>query len=209
MDYKGNLWSAILALIIGTVMIFFSDIALHTVVTVVGVLFITIAVFNLAFELSRKRKTGSGTSVTAILASAGAGILGILMVFTPADMINLMIYLFAAAIILLGTSQIVNLAFAYKPITFPFWFYIFPALLVITGVVICLIGAQTVGKLMILITGISLVVYAIATFIGIAGLLSFRRKLANAQNAAPATEEEVPTAEIITDEPAKPFWPAE
>lgn len=191
MDYKGNLWSAIFALIIGSVMIFFSDIALHTVVIVVGILFIAIAVFNFAFEFSRKRKIAGGhTSVSALLASAGAGTLGILMVFTPADMINLMVYLFAAAIILLGLFLIVTLAFAYRPVTFPFWFFILPALLVITGVVICIIGAQHVGELMILITGVSLVVYAIASFIDIAGLLAFRRDMAREQKAADAAAAE-------------------
>lgn len=218
MDYKGNLWSAILALIIGIVMIFFSDIALHTVVIVVGVLFIAIAVFNFSFEFSRKRKTGAGSSMTAILASAGAGVLGVLMVFTPADMVNLMVYLFAAAIILLGLFQIINLAFAYRPVTFPFWFFILPALLVITGVVICLMGAQTVGELMILITGISLVVYAVATFVDIAGLLSFRRDLANAQKvSAEAAAEAHPVEDVKAEEVHNPdsteapkaVWPAE
>ncbi|MCM1310537.1 MAG: DUF308 domain-containing protein [Bacteroides sp.] len=199
MDYKGNLWSAILALIIGIAMIFFSNTALHTVVVVVGILFIAIAVFNFAFEFSRKRKASGGTSMTAILSSAGAGVLGILMVFTPTSMVDLMVYLFAAAIILLGLFQIINLAFAYRPVTFPFWFFILPALLVITGVVICIIGAHAVGELMILITGIALVVYSVATFVDIAGLLSFRRDLAKAQKAADeaARQAEKPAVEDV------------
>lgn len=184
MDYKGNLYSAILALIIGIAMIFFSSTALHTVVMFVGILFIAIAVFNFSFEFSRKRNGNGGASMTALLSSAGAGVLGILMVFTPSDMVNLMVYLFAAAIILLGLFQIVNLAFAYRPITFPFWFFILPALLVITGVVICIIGAQKVGEMMILITGIALVVYSIGSFANIAGLISFRRDMAKTQKAA-------------------------
>lgn len=188
MDYKGNLWSAVLALIVGIVMVFFSDIALHTVVMVVGILFITISVFNLALEFSRKRAgVNKHTSMTAMLSSAGAGVLGILMVFTPADMVELMIYLFAAAIIMLGLYQIITLAFAYRPVTFPFWFFILPALIVITGVVICIIGAAQVGELMILITGIALIVYAVATFADIAGLLAFRRDLARAAQATAET----------------------
>lgn len=212
MDYKGNLWSAIFALIIGIAMVFFSDIALHTVVLVVGILFIATAVLNLSLELSRKR-AGSNrhASMTAILSSAGAGVLGVLMVFTPSGMVDLMIYLFAAAIILLGLYQIVTLAFAYRPVTFPFWFFILPALLVITGVVICLIGAQKVGELMILITGIALIVYAIATFIDIAGLLSFRRDLAKAQKLTEEAAKEVEDvkAEEVTPatHPSATTWP--
>lgn len=216
MDYKGNLWSAILTLLAGIVMVFFSDIALHTVVLIVGALFIATAVFNLAFEFSRKRMVdGKRTSVSALLASAGAGILGILMMFTPAGMVNMIIYMFAVAIILLGLYQIVTLAFAYRPVTFPFWFFILPAILVITGVVICIIGAQKVGELMILITGIALIVYAIATFIEIAGLLSFRRDLAKAQKAAEDAAAETdaefaePTDAEETTASDSTLWPAD
>ncbi|MDE6166229.1 MAG: DUF308 domain-containing protein [Muribaculaceae bacterium] len=212
MDYKGNLWSAVLALVIGIAMVFFSDIALHTVVLVVGILFIATAVLNISFEFSRRKTTRRKvTSMPAFLASAGAGVLGILMVFTPTDMVNLMIYLFAAAIILLGLYQIITLAFAYRPVSFSFWFYILPAMLVITGVTICIIGAQQVGELMILITGVALIVYAVATFVDIAGLLSFRRDLALAQKQAAETQtdpHEVAQATNSEHEPAA-TWPTD
>lgn len=188
MDYKGNLWSAILALIVGIVMVFFSDLALETVVLVIGILFIATGVFNLIIEMNRKDEKGrKRISPIGVLATAGTGILGILMVCTPHTMINLIIYLFAAAFILLGVYQICSLAFFYRPVTFPFWFFILPALLVITGVVICIIGPSAVAQTMTLITGIALIVYAIASFIDIAGLLSFRRdmrKMAEASQSA-------------------------
>lgn len=188
MDYKGNLWSAILALIVGIVMVFFSDLALETVVLVIGILFIATGVFNLIIEMNRKDEKGrKRISPIGILATAGTGILGILMVCTPHTMINLIIYLFAAAFILLGVYQICSLAFFYRPVTFPFWFFILPALLVITGVVICIIGPSAVAQTMTLITGIALIVYAIASFIDIAGLLAFRRdmrKMAEASQSA-------------------------
>lgn len=188
MDYKGNLWSAILALIAGIVMVFFSDLALETVVLVIGILFIATGVFNLIIEMNRKDEKGrKRISPIGVLATAGTGILGILMVCTPHTMINLIIYLFAAAFILLGVYQICSLAFFYRPVTFPFWFFILPALLVITGVVICIIGPSAVAQTMTLITGIALIVYAIASFIDIAGLLAFRRdmrKMAEASQSA-------------------------
>lgn len=192
MDYKGNLWSAILALIVGIVMVFFSDLALETVVLVIGILFIATGVFNLIIEMNRKDEKGrKRISPIGILATAGTGILGIIMVCTPHTMINLIIYLFAAAFILLGIYQIICLAFFYRPVTFPFWFFILPALLVITGVVICIIGPSAVAQTMTLITGIALIVYAIASFIDIAGLLAFRRdmrKMAEASQSAAQTD---------------------
>lgn len=177
-----------MALIVGIVMVFFSDLALETVVLVIGILFIATGVFNLIIEMNRKDEKGrKRISPIGVLATAGTGILGILMVCTPHTMINLIIYLFAAAFILLGVYQICSLAFFYRPVTFPFWFFILPALLVITGVVICIIGPSAVAQTMTLITGIALIVYAIASFIDIAGLLAFRRdmrKMAEASQSA-------------------------
>lgn len=211
MDYKGNLWSAILALIVGIVMVFFSDLALETVVLVIGILFIATGVFNLIIEMNRKDEKGrKRISPIGVLATAGTGILGILMVCTPHTMINLIIYLFAAAFILLGVYQICSLAFFYRPVTFPFWFFILPALLVITGVVICIIGPSAVAQTMTLITGIALIVYAIASFIDIAGLLAFRRdmrKMAEASQSAaqadttPREVEDVEATEAATLRP--------
>lgn len=203
-NYKGNLWSAILALIVGIVMVFFSDLALETVVLVIGILFIATGVFNLIIELNRKDEKGrKRVSPIGILATAGTGILGILMVCTPHTMINLIIYLFAAAFILLGVYQICCLAFFYRPVTFPFWFFILPALLVITGVVICIIGPSAVAQTMTLITGIALIVYAIASFIDIAGLLSFRRDMRKlAENRAAAASQPNEVEDVEATEPA-------
>lgn len=203
-NYKGNLWSAILALIVGIVMVFFSDLALETVVLVIGILFIATGVFNLIIELNRKDEKGrKRVSPIGILATAGTGILGILMVCTPHTMINLIIYLFAAAFILLGVYQICCLAFFYRPVTFPFWFFILPALLVITGVVICIIGPSAVAQTMTLITGIALIVYAIASFIDIAGLLAFRRDMRKlAENRAAAASQPNEVEDVEATEPA-------
>lgn len=200
-----------MALIVGIVMVFFSDLALETVVLVIGILFIATGVFNLIIEMNRKDEKGrKRISPIGILATAGTGILGILMVCTPHTMINLIIYLFAAAFILLGVYQICTLAFFYRPVTFPFWFFILPALLVITGVVICIIGPSAVAQTMTLITGIALIVYAIASFIDIAGLLAFRRdmrKMAEASQSAaqadttPREVEDVEATEAATLRP--------
>ncbi len=212
MDYKANLWSAIIALAVGIVMVFFSNIALHTVVFMLGIVFIAIAVLNFSFEFSRRRAgKGVTSSTTAMLSSVGAGVLGVLMVLTPASMVNLMVYLFAATIILLGAYKILLLAYAYKPITFPVWFFIMPAILVIGGVVICIVGASKVSEFMILIMGVALIVYAVATFADIAGLVAFRRDLAKAQKAeagdAASTIESKQPVDVEAKEVTQ--WPAD
>lgn len=204
MDYKGNLWSAVLALAVGIALVFFSNIALHTVVLVVGILFIATGVFNLVSELNRKDEKGrKATSTTGVLSAAGAGVLGILMVCTPGSMVNLMVYLFAAAIILLGLYLIFTMSYSYRPIVFPVWFYILPSLLVICGVVICIVGATTVADVMIMITGIALIVYAVAAFVEIAGLLAFRRDMKKAAKAAAATAEPAVVDVEAKEEPAR------
>lgn len=187
-SYKGSLYSAILALIAGIFMVVYSNVTLRTIVLVVGIMFIASAVFNLAYEFSRRRADKKSSSLTSVVASFGAAVLGIIMVLTPVGMVNLIVYLFAASIILLGLYEICAMAFMYRPVTFPFWFFILPSLLVICGVIICIMGAERVGELMVIITGVSLIVYAASTFINIIGLLSYRRAI-NKQVPAPETIE--------------------
>lgn len=193
MDYKGNLRSAILALIIGLVLVFYTGIALHTVVLVVGIVFIATGVFNLIGEFSRRDADGRRiVSTLGVMSAAGAALLGVLMVCTPQSMINLMVYAFAAAFILLGLYLIFTMAVGFRPVSFPFWFYILPSLLVINGVAICIIGAQTIGETIIMIAGISLIVYSIASFIEIGGLITFRRNLKRVERDAQESQSEKP-----------------
>lgn len=187
-SYKGSLWSAILTLIVGIVMVSFSNITLRTVVLTVGLMFIATAVFNLAYEFSGKRAAHRTTSMPAVLASVGAGVLGIVMVLMPIGMVNIIIYLFAAAIILLGLYEICALAFMYRPVTFPFWFFILPSLMVICGLVICVMGAEKVGELTVIVTGIALIVYSVSTFMNIIGLITYRRSIRRHAEAAKAPE---------------------
>ncbi len=205
-SYKGSLYSAILALVAGIFMVVYSNVTLRTIVLVVGIMFIASAVFNLAYEFSRKRADKKSTSLTAVVASFGAAVLGIIMVLTPIGMVNLIIYLFAASIILLGLYEICAMAFMYRPVTFPFWFFILPSLLVICGVVICILGAEKVGEVMVIITGISLIVYAASTFINIIGLVSYRRAIN--KKAAESAESAEPES-AVTVEPAEIAAPAD
>ncbi len=191
-SYKGSLWSAILTLIVGIVMVSFSNITLRTVVLTVGLMFIATAVFNLAYEFSRKRAASKTTSMPSVIASVGAGVLGIVMVLMPIGMVNIIIYLFAAAIILLGVYEICALAFMYRPVTFPFWFFILPSLMVICGLVICILGAERVGELTIIVTGVALIVYSVSTFMNIIGLISYRRSIRNHREAEQPAAETAP-----------------
>lgn len=187
-SYKGSLWSAILTLIVGIVMVSFSNITLRTIVLIVGLLFIATAVFNLAYEFSGKRAASKTSSTPAIITSIGAGVLGIVMVLMPIGMVNIIIYLFAAAIILLGLFEICSLAFMYRPVTFPFWFFILPSLMVVCGLVICVMGADKIAEATIIVTGIALIVYSVSTFMNIIGLITFRRSIRRKEEAAKAPE---------------------
>lgn len=176
-SYKGSLWSAVFALAAGLFMVVWPDITLEKVVLIVGILFIASAVFNLAFALSRRKGSKSSSSLMGLVASFGAAVLGIVMVVNPIGIVNVFIYIIAAAIILLGLYEICAMAFMFRPISFPFGFFILPSLLVVCGVIVCILGAEKVGQLMVMVTGISLMVYAVSTFINIVGLVSYRRSL--------------------------------
>lgn len=192
MDYKSNLLGALPMLALGIVMLFFSDIALATVVLVVGILFIAVGVVSVAVAFNRNNVKSKTIN---LLSGIGACVLGILMTCTPDTMLNLIIYLFAASFILLGLYRIIKLAFLYRPITFPGWFYVLPSLLVVTGIVICVIGPSTVARTITMITGIAFIVYAVAALSDMVGFMVFRRAM-NRTAAANHQIEDVVAEEV-------------
>ena len=57
--------------------------------------------------------------------------------------------------------QIIMLAVGHRPIKFPLWMYLMPTLMTAAGIVILATDVKTIESVVVLITGISLVAFAI------------------------------------------------
>lgn len=178
MNTKSNIVTNILILIVGVVFIFMQSRqdVLHAIVLILGILFIAASVINLLMLfMGKTHPSGSSGRIAGVLASGAALALGIWMVVSPGDIINVIVYAFAVLLILGGLYHIYVLAYGYRPLRFPGWLYIFPALLVIAGVTMLVIGGPQMQNYIVLITGIAMVVFAVCSFLEYAGQQSFTR----------------------------------
>lgn len=215
MDYKRNLWTSILVLLAGIVLVFFHGTVPETIVRILGAMFVIAAILNLCMQLGRTKPTETnkkGSSMIGMLTAIASGALGIWMLIDPGSLVNLLVYLFAALIILGGVYQICTLTLSYKPIRFPFGFYILPVLMVACGIVMIILGPTAIANALTLIIGISLIVYAISMFIEIGGVSAFRRSMKKVEQDAAKAEKEAATDVGPIDVKAEEVstgWPAD
>lgn len=201
METKHNLLVNVLILIVGVVFIFMQSRGnvINAIVVIMGILFIAAAVLNLLVMMmssgSRKQsqaantrevvRRGSGTSsssIPTILASVAAIALGIWMTVDPEALVSIIVYIFAGLLVLGGAYHIYMLAYGYRPQHFPGWMYVFPSILLITGIVILVVGAPTITDYIVLITGIAMVIFSVSSFLEYAGQQTFNRKELTAHN---------------------------
>lgn len=212
MDYKRNLWTAVLVLIVGIVLVFFYNVTAEVIVRILGAMFVLAAVLNLCMQLGKTKPSATnrkGSSLVGMLTAIASGALGVWMLVAPSSLVSLLVYLFAALIILAGVYQICTLALSYKPIRFPAGFYILPSLLVAAGIIIVILGPEKVTDGLTLIIGIGMIVYAISMFIEIGGVTAFRRSLRNGK-AVDYTESDGHGGTIdVKAEEVSSGWPAD
>lgn len=139
---------------------------LQWVVILVGVALIVPALYSFIIALGRKRRGEGGederTARTSTLwASVAAIALGIWMVLDPTFFAGLLAYMFGTILILYGIYHIVLMSYWLRPFTMPFWFYIIPVLMIISGIVILCTSVRMMNDVVVLITGIALVASAV------------------------------------------------
>lgn len=175
MNSKNNIVTGILILIVGVVFIFMQSRqnVLHGIVMILGALFIVAGVVNIVMMMTGKSR--GSTAIPGSLAGLAALALGIWMVVSPGAIISVIVYAFAALLIVGGAYHLYMLAYGYRPLTFPGWFYILPSLLVVTGVTMLLIGSARLQNYVVLITGIAMVIFGVNSILEYAGEQSYDR----------------------------------
>ena len=178
MNTRSNIVTSILILIVGVVFIFMQsrEDVLHAIVLILGILFIAASVLNLIMLYAGKTHANSSSGrISGVLASGAALALGIWMAVSPGAIINVIVYAFAVLLILGGLYHLYVLAYGYRPLRFPGWLYIFPAVLVIAGVTMLIVGGPQIQNYIVLITGIAMVIFSVCSFLEYAGQQSFAR----------------------------------
>lgn len=212
MDYKRNLLTAVLVLLAGIVLVFFRNTVVETMVMILGGMFLLAAILNLCLQLGKTKPSEGnrkGSSLVGLLTAIASGALGVWMLIEPASLVNLLVYLFAALIIIGGVYQICTLGFSYRPIRFPFGFYILPILMVVFGIVMLIMGPDKFTSSLTLIIGICLIVYAVSMFIEIGGVTAFRRTVKQSEEKTEIETTSAEEPEEVKAEEANSAWPSD
>ena len=132
---------------------------LETVVVIFGILIIVPSLITLISIFSKKIATQFG--MLALLPTVGSLILGIVLVCNPSLFVSLLVYLFAAILLLIGIYDLWRLISTDNNTRYALAFYVVPILLIIGGVVLFAVDVETVESMMVLIAGIGLMLCGI------------------------------------------------
>lgn len=164
-----SLFTYLGALVIGIVLLVFysQSIVLEGIVIAIGLLVaIPSLIMLIRFIIPRKTPEGEKIPVPwyGILVSIAGLAFGIWLSVDPSFFVNITVYTLAAVLILSGISGWIFVAQNSKPYNPCGWWYTVPALTIIGGIILCILGGAAIGKIANLVTGILLVVYAVNGF---------------------------------------------
>ncbi len=139
------------------------------IAVLIGIIFLVLGVVSLlgSFRLTKADKAaGRKPSVSLAVASAGALGLGLLMVFAPGLFIHYLVYVIGIVLILCGVLQLYNFVPSMRSFGLS-WLYLgIPAVCMLAGVLIMILGPAKVMNFMALLTGSVLIVYSLNGFVG-------------------------------------------
>lgn len=204
MDYKRILWTSLLVLAAGILLLCYKLPSLEFFVSCLGYLFLASAVLNIVLQFVRARRhsdeagrKSSGASVFGMLSAVASGALGLWMVLSPGGFSTAMIYILGAMMILAGLFLVFTMVAGFRPVKFPFGFYLLPSLVALCGIVMCILPPDTTKEFIVMITAIAMIVFSVGALIEVAAIISFRRNLVVAASPVSQAPAEA-AAETVT-----------
>jgi len=167
----------IFALVLGVILIARPSTAINYLVVTIGVLFLVPGLISIAGYLFRKQSL----EAMFLIESIGSSFLGLALIFAPGFFVGALMYILAVVLIIAGFFQIRGLFFVRQQIKIPVGFYIIPAMILITGVVI-LFNPFKVLETTFMVLGIACVVYSISELVNYLKFLKNSSKVTSDQN---------------------------
>lgn len=178
----------VFSLIIGLVLVIWPDAASKYLVITIGVLFaIPGLIGTLGYFVANKN-----ASRHFPIEFLGSLFFGLWLIATPGFFEKLLMSFLGVILVLGGIQQIYSVAIARRWTNTPFGFYILPALIFLSGVLI-LINPTEVRNIAFLIIGITCIVYAVT------GLINWFRFTNRKPNVPVRRDRDIEDATIIED----------
>ena len=187
--FHSSLFRALCAIVVGILILKFPQEGVTWLTMAVGELFLISGIVALvAYWFARRRQSEyvitdqqgrvvSGGQPTFPIVGAGSILLGLVLVIAPNRFVDGLMYVLGGIMILGGIQQIINLIAIRRLGSVSFYFWICPALIILTGLFVILKPMET-AELSLVILGWCCLVYGVTEIIN--SLLIWRiRKIAN------------------------------
>ena len=152
---------AVLAAILGIVLIIWPGTAVRTIIIVIGAVLMLLGAVSLIF--SKKPEEGQNRSLLSLNGMASL-IFGLILVIFPTFFAGIIMFLFGAILLIVGVSEVANLISVRRETKAPASLFLGPVITTACGIVIFFNPFSTIEWLFIFF-GISLLIYAITEFL--------------------------------------------
>lgn len=208
---QSSVFRAICAIAVGILLIKYPDNTVTWITVAIGVLFFLSGVISLVVYMNARKHVSeykitdaegnivSGEPPTFPIVGIGSIILGAILALTPNIFIKALMYIIGGMLILGAINQYMNLINARKYGHIGFGYWIFPSIILITGIYVMLRPMDPASVAM-LILGWCTLLYGVTELINSLKFHSDRRKLAKTQEIAVAEEVADEVAEQIPEE---------
>ncbi len=179
--FKGAIYSSIVAILLGTVLVVWPGVALQYVIMLVGLLFLLTGLF--AFIISTKNREERRKSLIPF-SGIGSIALGILLISFSESFVTFFMFILGFILVLAAIGQLVTLVAAKQFGAFSPMNYLFPALILVAGIVV-LFDPFSSAKSVFILFG------ATAIFYGFTNLwyqLSIKKMKRNAERKGEAVQ---------------------
>ncbi len=151
---------AAIAIVAGVLLIIYPDVAVNTVIMIIGGLLIIIGGVSIALSFKDKN------SHVNIMGFNGFFdlLFGLVLLLFPSFFATLLIYVFGFIMLVFGIGEIANLASARRTLKFGIMYFILPFAIAACGVVMLFKPFESMTTLF-MIFGVSLLVYGVSEFI--------------------------------------------
>ena len=216
---QSSVFRAICAIAVGILLIKYPDNTVTWITVAIGVLFFLSGVISLVVYINARKHVSeykitdaegnviAGEPPTFPIVGVGSIILGAILALTPNIFITALMYFIGGMLILGAINQYMNLINARKYGHIGFGYWVFPSIILITGIYVMLRPMDPASVAM-LILGWCTLLYGVTELINSLKFHSDKRKLAKTQEITVAEEvaEEIPeeiTAEVIEENSQK------
>lgn len=152
---------AVLAAILGIVLIIWPGTAVRTIIIVIGAVLMLLGAVSLIF--SKKPEEGQNRSLLSLNGMASL-IFGLILVIFPTFFAGIIMFLFGAILLIVGVSEVANLISVRRETKAPASLFLGPVITTACGIVIFFNPFSTIEWLFIFF-GISLLIYALTEFL--------------------------------------------